>query len=63
MWMKCVKLPHNFVLQQMTVLMASMEWEPISCGIVDEGQEFNWCVAIEPMIMMKFVCKLTKATW
>ena len=22
---------HNFVLQQMTVLMASMEWEPISC--------------------------------
>ena len=28
--------------------------------MVDEGQEFNWCVAIGPMIMMKFVCKLTK---
>ena len=29
-------------------------------ALVDEGQEFNWCVAIGPMIMMKFVCKLTK---
>ena len=29
-------------------------------ALVDEGQEFNWCVAIGPMIMMKFVCLLTK---
>ena len=29
-------------------------------ALVDEGQEFDWCVAIGPMIMMKFVCKLTK---
>ena len=29
-------------------------------ALVDEAQEFNWCVAIGPMIMMKFVCKLTK---
>lgn len=28
--------------------------------LVDEGKQFNWCVAIGPMIMMKFVCKLTK---
>ena len=26
----------------------------------DEGQRFDHCVAIGPMIMMKFVCKLTK---
>ena len=29
-------------------------------ALVDEGQTFDWCVAIGPMIMMKFVCKLTK---
>ena len=29
-------------------------------ALVDEGQNFDWCVAIGPMIMMKFVCKLTK---
>ena len=29
-------------------------------ALVDEGQEFDWCVAIGPMIMMKFVCKLTE---
>ncbi|MCR5355638.1 MAG: sulfide/dihydroorotate dehydrogenase-like FAD/NAD-binding protein [Lachnospiraceae bacterium] len=29
-------------------------------ALVDEGQTFNHCVAIGPMIMMKFVCKLTK---
>ena len=28
--------------------------------LVDAGQTFNHCVAIGPMIMMKFVCKLTK---
>lgn len=29
-------------------------------ALVDDGQTFDWCVAIGPMIMMKFVCKLTK---
>ena len=29
-------------------------------ALVDEGQHFDHCVAIGPMIMMKFVCKLTK---
>jgi ferredoxin--NADP+ reductase len=29
-------------------------------ALVDEGQQFDHCVAIGPMIMMKFVCKLTK---
>ena len=29
-------------------------------ALVDEGQKFDHCVAIGPMIMMKFVCKLTK---
>ncbi len=29
-------------------------------ALVDAGQEFDHCVAIGPMIMMKFVCKLTK---
>ena len=29
-------------------------------ALVDDGQKFDWCVAIGPMIMMKFVCKLTK---
>ena len=29
-------------------------------ALYDEGKRFNWCVAIGPMIMMKFVCKLTK---
>ncbi len=29
-------------------------------SLVDAGQEFDHCVAIGPMIMMKFVCKLTK---
>ena len=28
--------------------------------LVDAGKTFDWCVAIGPMIMMKFVCKLTK---
>lgn len=26
----------------------------------DEGKRYDWCVAIGPMIMMKFVCKLTE---
>ena len=26
----------------------------------DEGRRYDWCVAIGPMIMMKFVCKLTE---
>ncbi len=29
-------------------------------ALYDEGQTFDHCVAIGPMIMMKFVCKLTK---
>lgn len=29
-------------------------------SLVDEGRTFDHCVAIGPMIMMKFVCKLTK---
>ena len=29
-------------------------------ALVDEGRTFDHCVAIGPMIMMKFVCKLTK---
>ncbi|MBQ1547278.1 MAG: sulfide/dihydroorotate dehydrogenase-like FAD/NAD-binding protein [Lachnospiraceae bacterium] len=29
-------------------------------ALYDEGKRFDWCVAIGPMIMMKFVCKLTK---
>ncbi len=29
-------------------------------ALVDAGQQFDHCVAIGPMIMMKFVCKLTK---
>lgn len=28
--------------------------------LVDEGKQYDVCVAIGPMIMMKFVCKLTK---
>lgn len=28
--------------------------------LVDEGHEYDHCVAIGPMIMMKFVCKLTQ---
>lgn len=28
--------------------------------LVDEGKKYDLCVAIGPMIMMKFVCKLTK---
>ena len=28
--------------------------------IEKEGKHYDWCVAIGPMIMMKFVCKLTK---
>ena len=28
--------------------------------LVDEGQRYDVCVAIGPMIMMKFVCKMTK---
>ena len=28
--------------------------------LVDEGKKYDHCVAIGPMIMMKFVCKLTK---
>ncbi len=29
-------------------------------SLVDEGNQYDVCVAIGPMIMMKFVCKLTK---
>jgi ferredoxin--NADP+ reductase len=25
-----------------------------------EGKKYDWCVAIGPMIMMKFVCKMTE---
>ena len=28
--------------------------------LVDEGKKYDVCIAIGPMIMMKFVCKLTK---
>ena len=28
--------------------------------LVDEGKQYDLCIAIGPMIMMKFVCKLTK---
>lgn len=28
--------------------------------LVDEGKKYDLCIAIGPMIMMKFVCKLTK---
>ena len=28
--------------------------------LVDEGKNYDLCIAIGPMIMMKFVCKLTK---
>ncbi|MEE8885577.1 MAG: sulfide/dihydroorotate dehydrogenase-like FAD/NAD-binding protein [Eubacteriales bacterium] len=28
--------------------------------IEKEGKKYDWCVAIGPMIMMKFVCKMTK---
>jgi ferredoxin--NADP+ reductase len=28
--------------------------------LYDEGKRYDLCVAIGPMIMMKFVCKLTK---
>ena len=28
--------------------------------IEKEGRHYDWCVAIGPMIMMKFVCKMTK---
>jgi len=28
--------------------------------LVDEGKQYDVCIAIGPMIMMKFVCKLTK---
>lgn len=29
-------------------------------ALVDEGKHYDLCIAIGPMIMMKFVCKLTK---
>ncbi|MCM1258353.1 MAG: sulfide/dihydroorotate dehydrogenase-like FAD/NAD-binding protein [Roseburia sp.] len=29
-------------------------------ALVDEGKKYDLCIAIGPMIMMKFVCKLTK---
>lgn len=29
-------------------------------SLVDEGKQYDVCIAIGPMIMMKFVCKLTK---
>ncbi|MDO4512526.1 MAG: sulfide/dihydroorotate dehydrogenase-like FAD/NAD-binding protein [Lachnospiraceae bacterium] len=29
-------------------------------SLVDEGKHYDTCIAIGPMIMMKFVCKLTK---
>lgn len=29
-------------------------------ALVDAGKTYNWCVAIGPMIMMKFVCRLTE---
>lgn len=29
-------------------------------ALVDEGKRYDLCIAIGPMIMMKFVCKLTK---
>ncbi len=28
--------------------------------LVDEGKQYDVCIAIGPMIMMKFVCRLTK---
>ncbi len=28
--------------------------------LIDEGKQYDLCIAIGPMIMMKFVCKLTK---
>ena len=30
--------------------------------LVNEGKKYDVCVAIGPMIMMKFVCILTKKT-
>ena len=31
--------------------------------VTNEGKHYDVCVAIGPMIMMKFVCLLTKETW
>ena len=28
--------------------------------LVDEGKQYDLCIAIGPMIMMKFVCKTTE---
>ena len=42
-------------------LMVFMVWERTSWqALVDEGKVYDHCVAIGPMIMMKFVCILTK---
>ena len=37
-----------------------MVTEVIKDLVVNEGKKYDVCVAIGPMIMMKFVCKLTK---
>ena len=34
--------------------------EVIKDLVVNQGKKYDVCVAIGPMIMMKFVCKLTK---
>ena len=40
-----------------------MVTEVIKDLVVNEGKKYDVCVAIGPMIMMKFVCKLTKELW
>ena len=44
------------------VLMDSsgMGTRSVTGTLVDAGKRYDHCVAIGPMIMMKFVCKLTK---
>ncbi len=46
----------------MTVLMDVPEWSPqvIEDLVEEEGNHYDVCVAIGPMIMMKFTCLLTK---
>ena len=46
----------------MTEVTAEAEWftDTIKYLVNDLGKEYDHCVAIGPMIMMKFVCLLTK---
>ena len=43
-----------------SILKDGMVTEVIKDLVVNQGKKYDVCVAIGPMIMMKFVCKLTK---